>query len=164
MEFFIQIKDGLPFGHPIFIDNFREAFPEIDIENLPAEFAQFIRKQPPTVGTFETVDGVIYGWRDGFVEDVYQIRQMNDEEKSIKIQQITENVLETIERRKQIAQAKIENSEGDLKQAWIECLAALNNWVLVDPLQPNFPSAPVVSSDGTILSITNSGTAPNVID
>ena len=43
MELFIQIRDGLPFGHPIYGDNFRQAFPDVDLENLPPEFARFER-------------------------------------------------------------------------------------------------------------------------
>ena len=31
MRLFIQIRDGQPFEHPIIEDNFREAFPDIDI-------------------------------------------------------------------------------------------------------------------------------------
>ena len=42
MKLFIRIKDGQPFEHPIMEDNFRQAFPHIDTENLPAEFMNYI--------------------------------------------------------------------------------------------------------------------------
>ena len=41
MELFIQIRNGQPFEHPIFGDNFRQAFPDVDVDNLPPEFARF---------------------------------------------------------------------------------------------------------------------------
>ena len=41
MELFIRIKDGEPFEHPIFGDNFRAAFPDIDSDNLPPDFVRF---------------------------------------------------------------------------------------------------------------------------
>jgi hypothetical protein len=41
MRAFIQIRDGAPFEHPIFEDNFRAAFPDVDLNNLPDGFAEF---------------------------------------------------------------------------------------------------------------------------
>ena len=41
MRLFIRIKDGQPFEHPIMEDNFKQAFPHIDIDNLPAEFMNY---------------------------------------------------------------------------------------------------------------------------
>ena len=43
MELFIRLVNGEPFEHPIMGDNFREAFPHIDTDNLPSEFARFLR-------------------------------------------------------------------------------------------------------------------------
>ena len=59
MELFIRIVDGAPFEHPIMGDNFREAFPHIDTENLPPEFARFVRVAMPTIGVYEVYE--IYG-------------------------------------------------------------------------------------------------------
>ena len=42
MRLFIKIKDGQPFEHPIIEDNFKQAFPHIDVENLPAEFMNYV--------------------------------------------------------------------------------------------------------------------------
>ena len=43
MNLFIRIVDGQPFEHPIFEDNFKQAFPDVDLNNLPSEFLKFVR-------------------------------------------------------------------------------------------------------------------------
>lgn len=81
MELFIRIVDGQPFEHPIFGDNFRAAFPEVDINNLPAGFARFERVAPPVLGVYEVYEGVSYEMRaDGVYTDMHQVRQMTAEE------------------------------------------------------------------------------------
>jgi hypothetical protein len=88
MELFIQIRDGQPFQHPIFGDNFREAFPHVDTNNLPPEFARFERIQPPAVGVYEVLLGPSYQWTDGIVKDVWLVRPMNAQEKTAKQEQV----------------------------------------------------------------------------
>jgi len=91
MELFICIKDGQPFEHPILGDNFREAFPNVDTNNLPPEFARFERIECPyAAGMFE-VDVVSYQWVDGIVKDVWALRPMTQEEKDAKIAQAKAN-------------------------------------------------------------------------
>ena len=87
MELYIRIKDGLPFEHPILGDNFRQAFPGIDTNNLPPEFAQFVRVAPPSVGLFEVCDECVYELVDGVYTDVHNVRPMTAEEKTAKIEQ-----------------------------------------------------------------------------
>ena len=84
MELFIQIRDGMPYEHPIMGDNFRQAFPHIDPNNLPPEFARFERVPMPVIGDFEVYEGTIYEWFDGIVKDVHHVRPMTDEERSAK--------------------------------------------------------------------------------
>ena len=82
---YIELRDGQPINHPIFHDNFVQAFPDIDPDNLPADrFAKFIRVSHPDVGVYEIYDGARYEWVDGVVKDIHQIRQMTDEEKAAK--------------------------------------------------------------------------------
>ena len=84
MDLFIRIQDGQPFQHPIFGDNFREAFPEIDTENLPRNFARFVRVEcPHNAGVYE-VDYCTYQWDGGVVTDVWHVRPMTNEEKTAK--------------------------------------------------------------------------------
>ena len=84
MELFIQIRNGQPFEHPIFWDNFRQAFPNIDTNNLPDSFAKFVRIEPPIVGIYEVYEGVTYEWQDGVVTDVHHVRAMTADEKTAK--------------------------------------------------------------------------------
>jgi len=85
MKLFIQIKDGLPFGHPIVEDNFKQAFPEIDINNLPAEFANFERVEMTQITPYEVYEGTTYEFSNGVYKDVHHFRTMTEEEKQEKI-------------------------------------------------------------------------------
>jgi hypothetical protein len=80
MELFIRIKDGQPFEHPILGDNFRQAFPNVDTNNLPAEFARFVRVAPPAIGVYEKNQTVSYQLVDGVYTDVFSIEKMTAEE------------------------------------------------------------------------------------
>lgn len=84
MELFIQIRNGQPFEHPIFGDNFRQAFPNIDTNNLPESFAKFVRIETPVAGVYEAYEGVTYEWQDGVVTDVHHVRAMTADEKKAK--------------------------------------------------------------------------------
>ena len=88
MELFIRLKNGQPFEHPIFGDNFRLAFPSIDTANLPDTFAYFERVQRPTLDTYQINEGVSYQWIDGKVKDVWSTRDMTTEEISAKQQEV----------------------------------------------------------------------------
>ena len=85
MELYIQIKDGQPFEHPIIGDNFREAFPDIDVNSLPPEFAKFERVERSVSPSVYEIAEVNYLWVDGIVKDVWSLRQMTAEEKAEKI-------------------------------------------------------------------------------
>lgn len=80
MELFIQIRNGQPFEHPILGDNFQQAFPNIDTDNLPESFARFVRVEPPIAGVYEVYEGVTYEWQNGLVTDVHHVRAMTTEE------------------------------------------------------------------------------------
>jgi len=88
MRLFIQIRDGQPFEHPIFEDNFIQAFPHIDPDNLPPEFAPFERVENPRVAGTYQVDEVSYQWVDGVVKDVWTVREMTVEEKTVTQQSV----------------------------------------------------------------------------
>jgi hypothetical protein len=81
MELYIRIKDGEPFEHPIFGDNFREAFPDVDVNNLPSDFAKFERIQAPILGPYEKNQSVRYEiGEDGICRDVWSCEKMTEEE------------------------------------------------------------------------------------
>ena len=83
MELYIRIKDGQPFEHPIFGDNFRQAFPDVDVNNLPPEFARFERVERPELGEYEVFDPAepVYELVDGIYKDVWYKRNTTSEER-----------------------------------------------------------------------------------
>ena len=84
MDLFIRVVDGAPFEHPIFGDNFRDAFPDIDPDNLPSNFARFVRIERPVIGVYEVCDSCTYEWDGDTVTDVHHVRNMTAEEKTAK--------------------------------------------------------------------------------
>ena len=80
MELYIRIVDGQPFEHPIFGNNFRQAFPDVDVNNLPPEFARFVRVEAPVLGAYEKNQTVSYQLVDGVYTDVFACEQMTIEE------------------------------------------------------------------------------------
>jgi hypothetical protein len=93
MDLFIRIKDGQPFEHPIFGDNFREVFPNVDVNNLPPEFARFERIERPLLGVYEVMDSEepTYELIGSVYKDVWHIRNMTAEEKTAKQQAVITN-------------------------------------------------------------------------
>jgi hypothetical protein len=88
MELYIRVKDNKPVGNPILGDNFRQAFPAIDTNNLPPEFMQFIRVERPRISLFEVYEGVTYEKVGNIYTDVHHVRPMTDEEKAITVAEI----------------------------------------------------------------------------
>ena len=82
MELFIQIdENGQAKEHPIMGDNFRQAFPHIDVNNLPSNFARFERVPAPTPSPYEKNRNVSYQKRsDGVWTDVFVSEQLTQEE------------------------------------------------------------------------------------
>lgn len=85
IKFLIEIKDGQPINHPIILENFIAAFPEIDLNRLPQNFAKFVRVPSPSIGPYEVNEGVSYQKVDDYVTDVWNIRQMTEQERQEKI-------------------------------------------------------------------------------
>ena len=80
MRLFIQIKNGAPFEHPILEENLREAFPDVDLNNLPTNFALFNRVPIPEVTVYEKYLGVTYEFVNNFVTDIHHVQAMTQEE------------------------------------------------------------------------------------
>ena len=79
-ELFIRVdENGQAMDHPIMEDNFRQAFPDIDTNNLPSNFARFVRVAPPVAKLYEKIK-VNYELKDGVWTDVYSYDQMTNEE------------------------------------------------------------------------------------
>ena len=82
MELFIRIdENGQAADHPIIGNNFRQAFPDIDVDNLPSNFAKFERVPAPTPNPYEKNHRSSYQKRsDGIWVDTYTSDPMTQEE------------------------------------------------------------------------------------
>ena len=82
MELFIRIdENGQAVDHPIMGDNFRQAFPDIDVNNLPSNFARFERVPAPIPSPYEKNHRASYQKRsDGVWADTYTCDLMTQEE------------------------------------------------------------------------------------
>lgn len=145
MELYIQIKDGEPYEHPIFADNFRAAFPEVDTSNLPAQFASFIRVEQNVTPGFYQVPYSQYEWVGNTVQDVWHLREMTQKERDEKDAIITEQMIATITHYKTVTENLL-STETD--QAKIEILqnflGELNAWTMGDPETAILPAPPAM--------------------
>lgn len=91
MNLYIQIRNGEPFEHPILEENLIEAFPHIDLNDLPSELARFHRIAPPELGIYEVYEGVTYEKDGEIYKDVHHVRIMTDEERAKKDFEIEES-------------------------------------------------------------------------
>jgi hypothetical protein len=151
LELYIQLRDGQPHEHPIFADNFREAFPDIDTENLPDTFAKFIRVDAPVPDTYEVYEGVTYQWVDGVVKDIHSVRPMTDEERAEKTAELEAMVNQIkLDRIAIINDTLTAETDETAQTLWLDCLTAHEAWVLesVNPITPAFPRFPIKDEAG----------------
>ena len=93
MNTFIQVRDGVPYEHPLMMDNMRALFPNHDLLTAPEGFAKFTRGAVPTLGTYKKMDeskghsgcGCTYEPTSDGYEDVWHIVDMTPTEKADKI-------------------------------------------------------------------------------
>lgn len=88
MSMYIQIKDGQPFQHPIMGDNFKAAFPQVDINNLPDWAMRFERIEAPVLGPYEIALPSTYEIAENICRDVHHTRPMTAEEKAARIAEV----------------------------------------------------------------------------
>jgi hypothetical protein len=85
MRLLIRMRDGAPYEHPITEDNFRQVFPEINLDNLPQEFAVFEQTPRPVPEVYEVVEEAVYEIVGNTVKEVWVVRDMSAAEKQQKI-------------------------------------------------------------------------------
>lgn len=88
MELVIEIQDGNPINHPIYVEHLIAAFPTFDPNNLPEKYVAFERVPKPRIKVYEIFEGHEYALIDGVYKDVWNIRQMTDSEKQQQIQEM----------------------------------------------------------------------------
>ena len=81
MRLFISVKNNQPLEHPIMVSNFKQAFPEVDLDNLPNEFAYFTRTALPDLGVYEKTYSEYQKQDDGSYKDLWHVIPMTQEEK-----------------------------------------------------------------------------------
>jgi len=92
MKLYIRLENGQPVDHPIIKENFIQAFPHIDVNNLPEEFIEFVRVSPPgDLGIYDIYEGVHYEIIDGVCTDVHTVRAMTTEERIAKQNQVKQD-------------------------------------------------------------------------
>jgi hypothetical protein len=81
MNLYIQIENGQPINHPAFEDNLIQAFGAV-----PENWEKFVRLERPTLEqTQEFCDPYVkYEKIDGVWTDVFQIKELTDEEARLK--------------------------------------------------------------------------------
>ena len=75
-------RDNEIIDHPIIEENLLQAFPGIDLDNLPNDFARFERVQKNITTNVYEVAYVKYEWVGDIVRDVWYKRSMTDTERT----------------------------------------------------------------------------------
>ena len=164
MNYFIKIKNGKPFEYPIQEDNFVQAFPNIDLKFLPAEFAKVQMVEPPNTGWFHHLDEPTYILDNGTAKQVWTMSLKSESEIALLREQQTQGIMQWVEDAKIWAvEQKQQATNVDVIQAFDDYIAQLEAFTIVDPFEPNLPMAPRIGSDGQLLDVNASGSAPNVI-
>jgi hypothetical protein len=88
MDLYIQIKDGIPFEHPIPDWNMKMFFSDLNPNNPPEGYARFVRLPYPLLEEYKVVDSIDYVLSEEYTKlygtptytDLYRIRDMTQEE------------------------------------------------------------------------------------
>lgn len=163
MQLFIQVVNGEPFEHPMALENLQQLIPGFDPENPPEGFVRFERVECPRVATPFEREISSYKLVDGVFKDVWEVVPLTEEEKAAKKQELTDRIFAIIEMRKKFAEDMIANGPEDNKANWQGYLQKLNDWVLVDVLDPQIPIAKENGAPMVLLNTDEPGSAPNVI-
>ena len=160
MKCIIRIVDGVPFEHPIMLDNFQQAFPDIDLDQpLPEGFAWFERTLIPPIADDQIFvsEQSRYEFHNGMWTDVWDVRAKNQDELNADAQQ-TLNAFKDVA----AAQANIATDLA-LKAAWQKYHDEIEAVLSANPFVISYPVAPRLDENGNLRTLTESGTAPDVI-
>ena len=83
MKLYIKIENGQPVGHPITAENYKQCFPEHNVDDIPDGYAEFVRVPKPSYGPYECcAEYSTYVWDNNIVKDHWDIRPLTDKEKN----------------------------------------------------------------------------------
>jgi hypothetical protein len=92
MELYIKLLNGKPVEHPICRENMETAYPHVDLENLPVDWARFERVPRPSLGVYDVAE-CFYEWEGDIVKDVWYTHKMGEEEKRQKQERVKKNYI-----------------------------------------------------------------------
>jgi hypothetical protein len=93
MELYIKLLNGKPVDHPITKENMESAYSHVDLDNLPVDWAKFVRVPRPQLGTYDVAE-VYYEWVGDVVMDVWYTHTMGEEEKQQKQARVKKSWIE----------------------------------------------------------------------
>lgn len=160
MKCIIRIVDGLPFEHPIVLENFMQAFPEVDLNQpLPDGFAWFERTSIPPISQNEVFvsEQSRYEFHNGVWTDVWDVRTKTQEEHNADAKVNLQNF-------KTAASEQMANATDDaLKTAWQKYRDEIDVVLNANPFVISYPVAPRLDQDGKLINFDAPGSAPDVI-
>ena len=89
-QLFIKVENNQPIDHPILTSNLSQALgiPDISADNVPENYMIFIRNARPQLGVYEVYEGFDYQIQNDQCVEVHHVRNMTDEEKLTKQNQV----------------------------------------------------------------------------
>lgn len=158
MNLYIRLRNGQPFEHPLFEENVRQAFPELDLTNLPADWARFTRYQQPgadvlPVGVFEVAEVKYTLSTDSTTwQDTWTTRSMTDAERNKKTRDTVASVAANKEQLTTLANEQIAATTGDVQTAWQTYLGVLQSITVTDPFAVELPTPPQLDEYGNLVT------------
>jgi len=150
MNLYIRLTDGgNAFEHPILEENLISAFPGIDLNNLPAGLARFVRVPQPSqpLGLFEKWVCTYVLMEDGKTyTDIWSVEAMSQSEQLAITQDQIRNNNTILTNRQVFAQSVIQRMDdsvnAETKIAWINYTTSLSSIDFTDPFNVNWPVTP----------------------
>ncbi len=82
MRYFIKIEENQAVGFPMQQDNFEQAFPNEDLDNLSSSFAEVIKADVPVRSVYQILDDPTYTMNaDGKMVETFTLSDVSDERK-----------------------------------------------------------------------------------
>lgn len=145
MNLYIKIVDGQPFEHPITEENLRQAYPHINLPNLPPDFARFERVQLAdadlALDMFETKENT-YEWAGDVVKEVWKAVPMDEEHRARTLQDFIRKKEDTISSVISTFEARLsQDLIPEFRQALEEHIALLRGYIVADDPFKSLPKA-----------------------
>lgn len=141
MKLIIKVVDGQWVDHPVVLENFRTAFPDIpfvdeDNDGVPDGWVWFERVSMPYFNWDETVEHVGYEWVDGVVKDKWVITPMSAEAREVRLEQQRQIYRDRIQVMLDFAVEDIKTASDNGKLVLQTFIDQCNNFDYTDPFDP----------------------------